>query len=344
MSLSDRLLRSRFRGCLVGSAVGDSLGAPVEFLSRADIIDRHGLGGVDGFAAWTNDVGVRMAAGSYTDDTQLTIATAQGLLDAFARGRSRGIWHPASHVWEHYLGWLESQAVARERRYPGATCLAALRGGVPGDLDEPLNESKGSGAVMRVAPVGLAFFTGRAFDQAAETAALTHGHPTAHLAAGFLAEVIARIVRGGSGSREWSALRGGGLAAAIAEAREMLIGYDEHDEVLQSVDTAVELYISGTDLDEAYPLLGEGWVAEEALGIALFSALSFPGDFVEGVLAAVNITGDSDTTGCLTGAILGAALGEHSVPQEWARGVENADGLVALADTLFDAVTAKTEE
>jgi len=332
--LGGRIVRSRFRGCLLGAAIGDALGAPVEFIDRSTILERFGSEGVVGFEPWRNGAGIAMAPGSITDDTQMTYATGLGLLDAVATAGRHGIIDVGAGVWSRYLEWELTQRDPTARRYPGETCLSALRDGEPGTPDSPINDSKGCGGAMRVAPVGLAFEPVLAFEYGAETAALTHGHPSGWLAAGFLADVVSRLVRGPRGDAEYRSARGGAIPGAIAETREVLLGYEEHDETLGSVDLAVELFIADAPLDEAFAVLGEGWIAEEALGIGLFAALSFPGDFAQGVQAAVNITGDSDSTGSIAGALLGAALGEEALPRSWAAGVEWSDRIGRLADDL----------
>lgn len=320
-------MRARCRGCLIGGAVGDALGVPVEFMRRSEILSLHGPDGVRDFLAWANGRGVAFPPGSFSDDTQMTIATAVGLLRGLQRLRRTHFEDFAADVFERYGGWLAVQDIGSQSRFPGGTCLSALKGGRPGSVDEPLNDSKGSGGIMRIGPVGLAFGPGRAFEVGVDIAALTHGHPSGYLAAGAFAEIISRCARGQA------------LPSAIEEARELLLGWEECDETIEKLDMAVGLFISDADLDAAYELLGEGWVAEEALGVALFSALSFPEDFGEGVLAAVNITGDSDTTGGLTGSLLGSMLGYDSIPGDWAREVEDAPLLLQLADDLYDGFT-----
>jgi ADP-ribosylglycohydrolase len=326
---------------MAGLGVGDALGAAVEFLTRPQILRRFGMQGLEDLQPWENEAGIKLPPGSITDDTQMSVATAEGLLGALEAGAKRGVWDTSMPIWSRYQEWLTEQDDPRQRRYPGSTSLSALRDGVPGGVDDPINDSKGSGGVMRVAPAGLAFPPLQAFEHGAEAAALTHGHPSGYLAAGFLADVVSRLVRGAShGSREWNAMRGGPLPGAIAEAREVLLGYEEHDEVLEKVDVAVELYMSDATLDYGLEMLGEGWIAEEALGIALFCALNFPEDFSEGVLASVNITGDSDTTGAITGALLVSALGIDSIPREWVLKLETAERLLWLADALYATYVA----
>lgn len=310
---------SLFRGCILGGAIGDALGAPVESLSAAEIRLRFGQLGVDDLEAWDG-----RPKGSWTDDTQLAIATAEGELVALACERAtKRVCDPTVAVWERYLAWHATQDDAAHRRGPGRTCLAALESGEMGTVDDPVNDSKGSGGIMRVAPAGLAYLPERAFEQAVEFASTTHGHPSGYLAAGFFADVVARVVRGQR------------LPQALRDTRELLLGWDGYEETLDAVDLAVELFIADETIDDGIERIGGGWTAEEALGIALFCALNFPEDFAEGTLAAVNHGGDSDTTGSLAGALLGASLGVESIPGSWVRRVERREELQRLADDLY---------
>jgi ADP-ribosylglycohydrolase len=313
-------MREIFQATLLGLAVGDALGAPVEFVSRREILLAHGPEGITDLEPWDE-----FPSGTYTDDTQMALATAEGLVDAMSEARRQPISDPVPHVYRRYLAWLETQDDPAECRRPGNTCLSALQSGRVGTPDDPINDSKGAGGIMRIAPVGLAHPPVRAFETGCECAAITHGHPSGWLAAGCYADILSRIVRGED------------LRHAIAEVREILVGYEDFEEVLEKIDQAVELFVSDTDLDSGFALLGEGWIAEEALGIALFCVLNFPAHFYEGVLAAVNITGDSDTTGALAGALLGAQVGPFGIPGEWVARLENAGGIATTADALYDA-------
>ena len=209
----------RVNGCLLGGALSDALGGGVEFTSLADIRRRFGPGGI------SNYVEAYGRRGAITDDSQLTLITAEGLVRAYVRARLKGTCHAPSVVHHAYLRWLITQGVTpkaevasdegrpdgwlvadrrlHQRRAPGSTCLTALRDAAKlGDRAD--NLSKGCGAIMRVAPVGLLGTAGSAesgwptFELGDETAILTHGHPTGHLAAGFFAEVIAQLVAGKS--------------------------------------------------------------------------------------------------------------------------------------------------
>jgi ADP-ribosylglycohydrolase len=229
-------------------------------------------------------------------------------------------------VYRRYLAWLKTQDNRYMNRAPGSTCLWALRSGRAGSIRTPINSRKGCGGVMRVAPAGLAFPARQAFLYGAEFAALTHGHPSGYLPAGMLADVIARLLDGHS------------LPESVRLAADDLGHWPGHEETLASVQDAVSLAADRVSPREAIPRLGAGWVGEEALAIGLYCALAFPDDWEGGVLAAVNHSGDSDSTGSIAGAVLGAGLGCGALPGPWLDQLESSSGIRALADDLFRVV------
>jgi len=315
----------RIRGCLLGGAVGDTLGAPIEFASLPEIRARFGPDGLREFAP---AFGRR---GAITDDTQMTLFTAEGLIlaarDPALAGRSgmvRSV-HRAYLRWlltqgersEHPTfertdeGWLLGVQALHSPRDPGGTCLSALRGTRMGSAEQPLNRSKGCGGVMRIAPVGLARAVDDPFAVGCAVAAITHGHPTGFLAAGFQALAI------------HEAAAGTPLREACQEAMEELSRHPSHEECAAAALRALSLSARkrGRASPEDVASLGEGWVAEEALAIALFCALAAP-DFETALRLAVNHGGDSDSTGAITGNLLGAALGEPAIPPRWLAALE----------------------
>ena len=322
--------RSKFRGCLLGGAVGDALGAAIEFDSLAAIRTKHGPEGLSGYAPAYGRVG------AITDDTQMTLFTAEGMIRGITRQNERGICHPATvigHAYQRWLktqgfaanlpraadGWLIEQEFLHDRRAPGHTCVTALQSG-SGE-----NHSKGCGGVMRVAPIGLALES--PFDLAAEAAAITHGHPTGSLAAGAFADIIARV------------LRDEPLPAAVKSAMELLAARDDHEETTSALRGAVAAAMIAPPSPSQVEKLGEGWVAEEALGISLYCALTAP-DFGSGLLTAVNHGGDSDSTGAITGNLLGAMRGVEVIPPELLDAVEGRDVIERIADDLHDVFVA----
>jgi ADP-ribosyl-[dinitrogen reductase] hydrolase len=339
----------RVRGMLLGGALGDALGGPVEFLPMRLIRKKFGPDGI------TAPVPAADGLAEITDDTQLTLFTLEGLLDAHRAGlpvdRTRLAVHAA------YLRWLWTQReevpgvrltgrlVELERlrfpRAPGNTCLTALRASArtgPAAVDRPINTSKGCGAVLRAAPCGL--WPGDAaevFRLGADTGALTHSHPSGFLAAGAFAVVVRELSHGRD------------LLAAIGAARGILVTWPEHDEVLSRVDGAVALAAPRRrplrrplpaprlSPEELRGRLGEGWTAEEALGIALYAALAAR-DFADGVRLAVNHAGDSDSTGAMAGNLLGAQLTAAALPEDWLARLELRAEITALADQAADVL------
>ncbi|WP_243338327.1 ADP-ribosylglycohydrolase family protein [Anaeromyxobacter soli] len=323
--------RDAFRGCLLGGAVGDALGAPIEFMKLEEIRNRFGSAGVTGLE---QAYGRR---GAITDDTQMTLFTAEALIRALHRFEGRGIVSISDVARGAYLRWLTTQGERARTfgdpgwlvgvpelhslRAPGNTCLAALRSGGSGTPEHPINDSKGCGGVMRVAPVGLA----RAHDPfriGSEVAALTHGHPSGHLAAGCLALVVSEVSDGAE------------LRDACRGALGRLEKERGHEETTAAVEGALELAAEEDPSPEAVESLGAGWVAEEALAIGLYCALVAK-DFAHGVLLAVNHGGDSDSTGSIAGNLLGLLVGERGIPGQWLEELELRDVITTVADDLW---------
>ncbi|MBD3176756.1 MAG: ADP-ribosylglycohydrolase family protein [Armatimonadia bacterium] len=327
---------ARIRGCLLAGACGDALGAPVEFLKLPEIRARYGEAGIGDIVP---------SQGRITDDTQMSLFTVEGLIEAARRGRERGICHAPSMIHDAYLrwlrtqghtsshprfgaaqdvGWLHSLPELNQQRAPGNTCLRGLESGRTGTMEEPLNDSKGCGGVMRVAPVGLAFRGADAFRIGAESAALTHGHPSGYLSAGALALMIAEIMEGAD------------LPAAMAAASSELVRWPSHEETLAALDAGVRMAGNGRPACEDLERLGGGWVGEEALAISVCAALASE-DLPDGLRLAANHSGDSDSTGAITGHILGAWHGEQAIPGSWIEALELHEEIERLAEEFIAA-------
>ncbi len=325
-------LRSRFRGCLLGGAVGDALGAGVEFLSLDEIRERFGPAGVSGY------VPAYGRRGAITDDTQMTLFTADGLIRAQQQVLAGGTPDVALELWRAYRrwlstqeagvivpgaekGWLLGQTFLHSSRAPGGTCLQALEDGRPGSAIAPINDSKGCGGVMRVAPAGLA--ADDPFAVGCQAAALTHDHPSGYLAAGALALMIGEIIAGRD------------LPGAVGAAIGRLSDEAEGPEVKRALADATASARAGPPLPVKVAALGQGWVAEEALGIATYCALA-GGGFRSAVLLAVNHDGDSDSTGAICGNLLGAVLGTEGIDPVFLDELEGRDVIRQTADDLYE--------
>jgi ADP-ribosyl-[dinitrogen reductase] hydrolase len=335
-------LRARARGCLLGGAVGDALGAPVEFMSRAEIVARFGPGGIRDYVPAYGRVG------AITDDTQMTLFSAEGLMRAYLRAVGKGICHAPGVFGYAYLRWLHTQGISHPkhetcldgwlithpelhaRRAPGRTCVAALRAmestGTPAR-----NDSKGCGGVMRVAPMGVYPMGGggdsrgllqESFRHAVDAAALTHGHPTGQVAAGAFAAIVRGVMNKNSLSEA--------IDRSLAVIRSSQLDFAETE---RAIVNARNLAASDPANPEATERLGGGWVAEEALAIGLYAALSAK-DFESGVVLAVNHGGDSDSTGSIAGNLLGALHGSAAIPARWLDPLELRGVIEEMADDL----------
>ena len=322
-------------GSMIGGAYGDMLGSAVEWLKLPEIREKYGPHGIavpTPFHIWPEPV--------ITDDTQMAMSTARGLLDWRSSGaaRDRSLM---TAVYQQYLAWLKTQDDPQLARGPGSTCLAALRSGRMGTILRPLNEGAGCGGIMRVHPVGIAHWKNPqlAFQLGMDIAAITHGDPRGYIPAGIHAALIALLVRGVA------------LYDAVMSARSRARDHKVRgvSEVLRTIDEALNTEpsdespadIIDSRLGKESPRPG-GWLGHDALAIALFAIFwpnggkgdNFP---IRAVQIAVNHSGDSDSTGALAGAILGAVYGPEPFERELSRHgivLEHHDELIDLATKL----------
>ena len=333
--------RDKFRGCLVGGAAGDALGYAVEFLQEAQIKRIYGERGITQYA-------LTGGIAQFSDDTQMTLFTAVGLL---AAGAADGGENCADRINRAYLDWLGTQEgryplpgarhaawlvnvpALFSHRAPGNTCLSALYSGGGGTPEHPINNSKGCGGIMRAAPAGL-YFNDRGKTPAqicrlgAEAAALTHGHPLGWMPAGAFAQIIHGVAQDGASMQD-------AVAHSLATAEELWPDTVEKWFFVRLIRRAMDLAYTDTAPLQAIHQLGEGWVAEEPLAIAVYCVLKYPGDFDSALIAAVNHRGDSDSTGAVAGNLAGAQLGYAAIPDKYTRKLEQLDLLLEVADDLW---------
>lgn len=361
-------MRDRIRGSLMAGAVGDALGYTVEFISRDRIIAHYGNRGITEFDLSPDGKAL------VSDDTQMTLFTACGMLVGVTRGYMRGICAgPEHYVDGAYLDWYYTQTGKAEgmnseefrytwirdlpelahRRAPGNTCLSACESLLRGKEVE--NNSKGCGGIMRVAPMALLLAgywsrgespcSERQMDEAgAYVAAVTHKHPLAFLPSAMLTHLIYSVIR----------MDVADIKTRIAEVALDTIDalddvyrgrYEEYKRYLASLTRrAVDLAANGKSDAENIRLLGEGWTGEEAWAIALYCAVRHIDSMDDAITAAVNHDGDSDSTGSVCGNIMGAIYGYEAMkrqrlfcPQgkELEPTLELSDIILTLADDLF---------
>ena len=330
-------------GCLIGGAAGDALGYAVEFNREDWIFSRYGSAGITEYEL-TNGKAL------ISDDTQMTLFTAEGILLA---KNPMNYTAYISGMFDAYQEWLRTQRFSRkvrknrlwladikelnDRRAPGITCLNALERGELGSIYEPINNSKGCGVVMRVAPIGLYYSLDEMEWQeidtrGAQAAALTHGHPLGYISAAGLVHIVNLAMY----RPEMSLLQ---IMEDMIEKVPVLFMDDDPEEceifknlMRKAVDLATDNDITD-DLDAIHQL-GEGWIGEEALAIAVYCALKHDNDFDAAIISSVNHNGDSDSTGAIAGNILGTYLGIDAIPDKYTENLELIDIIRKVAENL----------
>ena len=361
----DQALLKKIQGSLVGGAAGDALGYTIEFWDEDEIFSRFGESGIQGYV-----LDGRTKKALISDDTQMVLFTANGMLLYDTRISSGIATKPRFYVRDAYLDWLKTQTLSidqvsklfhgytgrsdsvvswlcdvpelYDRRAPGNTCLSALEYLKGLDPEEQhiddfirahLNDSKGCGGIMRIAPVGLLLDPGSIQDldyEAAQIAAITHGHSLGYMSSAVLAHIVHECAYDRSGKH---------LSDIVTEARDQVVSMfkdDKHiNELKDIIDMAIDLSSNDKNDIENIHMLGEGWVAEETLAIAVYCALRYSNDFTGGIVAAVNHKGDSDSTGAVTGNILGAYLGSDAIDDKWKKDLELYDVILEIASDLY---------
>ncbi|MET9125347.1 ADP-ribosylglycohydrolase family protein [Streptomyces sp. NPDC004528] len=341
MTTTPTLAKHAATGSLLGLALGDALGFPTEFDDIPSILAKCG--------PW-REMALPTPA-IVTDDTQMTLALGRGLRTAMDRGLL-GPLRMERPVREEFVDWYRSPD---NNRAPGRTCLVACN--LLKDEHRPWQDaaqigSKGCGANMRVAPVGLV--PGLSDEQrsgaAQLQAALTHGHPTALAASDLTAHAVRLLVQGAAPGDLVGLLR-----AYAEENRDRYLtrwlgdlwtrsqdptpehfirrGWDECLDALDRLRDALRAPSPETD-----PCLatGAGWIAEEALTTGLLCFLLFVDEPVTALRRAACTSGDSDSIACLTGAFAGAHHGSDIWPTAWADRIEYQSDLMSLG-ALWDA-------
>ena len=233
--------------------------------------------------------------------------------------------------------WLSALPALNKRRAPGNTCLTALEAIYRGK--DPFNNSKGCGGVMRIAPIPLYAAVDNRMDilesdrLAADAAGITHLHPLGFIPAALMAHIIYRLTLDECQTQDAITRY---IEEGIEALPELFPQYpNEIKQMHNLASLAIRLAFNEKSDVQNIAVLGEGWVGEEALAIALYCSTRYFDDFEQALIAAVNHVGDSDSTGAVTGNILGAAVGYNAIPQHFKDNLEQTDVILHMADDLY---------
>ncbi len=311
-------------GVLLGTATGDALGVPVEFRSR-EALSADPVAGMRGYGTH------HQPPGTWSDDTSMTLSLAESLATAgidyhdqarrfIAWARER-VWTPHGEVFD--IGGATLAAIGRL-----AEGVDPVDAGGTGEWD------CGNGSLMRAAPLGvyLAYALRQHRREAAKYASrLTHAHPRCQLACVALMEVVASLTRGEA------------LEAAMLDAfdtdfeRHIDKFYPSEQETFAPMLAAG--WVSGLKNTPAESVSSGGYVLDTLVASLWCAARAET--YADGVLAAVNLGGDTDTTGAVTGALLGIRFGPAAIPTEWIESLSRVDDIQQLAGRFAAACSAR---
>lgn len=345
------MIQDKVRGSLIGGAIGDALGYPVEFCNYREIQDRYGEQGIARYdlKPYWLDKSEHTGTAVVSDDTQMTMFTVCGLLNVQKNGSPL-----IESIKDAYLEWLTTQnsnytldaapqcwiteiPEMKVRRAPGNTCLTSLQG--IANKNNPRNNSKGCGGIMRIAPIPLYAAVNNSMsivdaDQlAGDAAQLTHHHPLGYIPAALMSHIIYRLLQDENPSRpKYESY----IHEGMEQMKELYAVSKTSLRVLdQLVNRALELSVNDlSDVENIEQHLGGGWVAEETLAIAIYCTHRYFDDFEKAVVASVNHDGDSDSTGAVTGNIIGTIIGYKAIPRFYKTKLEHHDVILKLADDL----------
>lgn len=333
--------RDRIRGAMIGCAAGDALGYPVEALSEAAIVERYSLRGITDYDLDEN------GTARITADTQLMLLSANGILFARTRGALRGIMAPVYQYFDAFymdwyrlqtterasrsrVGWISAYPSLSAQRAPSPTSTRVFSSKKFGSMDEPVNDSKGSGCLLRTFPIGLSYFRDPAhvLDLAANTAALTHGHELAWMSSAALALIVSHIIHTELPITEAVNKTLPVLHETFPDSRKTV------NELSRTIRSAVSLASSASSDLDAIHALGQGWVADEALAIGILCALRHENDIAGAMTFAANHGGDSNNTAAIAGTLVGARIGFSAIPDRFVDRLELVDVILELADDV----------
>ena len=332
---------NKYKACLIGGAVGDALGYTVEFMREKDIFDDYGKNGI-------TDYELRNGKAVISDDTQMTLFTANGLLLGAKDGSYIHSVYDCYKEWfitqncefeikkkvsSLLVSWLLDVPELWERRAPGFTCLNAISSGKMGSVRNPINDSKGCGGIMRVAPVGLFFKNTKTILQtdmlSAEISAITHGHELGYIPSACFVHIINLVSHSDISLKD-------AINDSIDCTKKLFKNCKHIDYFCQLMNKAVTLSQKNINDIDAIHELGEGWVAEETLAIAVYCALKYQNDFEKAIIVSVNHNGDSDSTGAVTGNIIGAYLGIEAIPEKFIENLEIKEIILEIAYDIYN--------
>lgn len=308
--MDKQLLKSKFLGALMGTGVGDALGAPFE--GRCQVNPEE-----------VEVVAEKLEVLTYTDDTHMMIGIAESLINSKGfNGRDMAYTFINNYYLEPFRGY-----------GPGPPRIfRAIRAGTAWDIAAQQlypGGSFGNGSAMRSAPIGVFYYDDPEMltKVAHKSSEFTHAHNL---------------------GKQGAALQSYAIALATSLAPQTTFGRDDFlvklrayagEAVYQEKLDRMKTLLAQPDRARAAMELGNGIEAFNSVPAAIYSFLIHPDSFAQAVVSAVSLGGDTDTIGAMTGAIAGAYLGVESIPSTWRGKLENKLYITELAEKLWKLKT-----
>ena len=358
---------NKFIGCLLGGAIGDALGYPISFLNEDDNIQEFGKKIVTEYKL-IDDRAIISDVTQMTLFTANAILVGKSRIATRGIGVPMRVYclmgyydwlrtqemtfEDAQKIHKGYKGdnsdycitWLSNIPAIYNTRFIRETCISAIKtrkkeenGSIEFNkvfIDKPINNCKRVEGITRITPMSLAFDPKNIEDidkEAAEIAAITHGHPLSHMTAAFLTHVMNRIIYKYDEYQTFEEI--------VLEARNpiscLFSSYNYIEEFIDKVNLAISLSKNNySDLKNILKFK-EPWNADEALAISLYCVLQYYDDFDKAITTAINNNGDSASIGAMTGSIVGAIVGENKISNKWKEKLELKEIIIELADDLY---------
>ena len=289
--------QDRARGMLVGLAVGDALGAPVEFLPEPSDVHIEEMG--EKMAHFHENI--RVPEGVWTDDTEMALCLADSLLICGG--------YDSYDIMMKFTAWCDNGYRTYDGKPAVDVGIQTARAiddfkAHPVIFEDDITESAGNGAIMRLAPVIIASLGDSDINATVRLAVLsaqeTHNSETVKKVTAVFAEVLYKICQG-------------------ADKKEIAVFVDSKMEVERDADKLRNL----------------GGYIVDTFSIGMWGLMNFD-NFGDGMLAVIRLGGDTDTNGAVYGQLAGAYYGYSGIPKEWREGVYLVSELVEIADKLAD--------
>jgi len=311
-----QMKKSKVLSGLMGVCVGDALGVPVEFTSRAARLQAP-VTGMLGYGTYNQP------PGTWSDDSSLTFCLADSLCQgfdlraigqSFCRWYNEAYWTPHGEVFD--IG--------------GTTCDAIeslLKGVSPVEAGGTDEWSNGNGSLMRILPLAYYHKTcdfPELIQRVHDCSCITHGHARSQIACGIYISIAVCLLQG------------------LEPKTAYLQGIETVKEIYSPRKYAIEMYrfervgsgaIDRLSMDE----IKSGGYVIDTLEAALWCFLT-TGSYAEAVLKAVNLGGDTDTTGAVTGGLAGIYYGVENIPTEWIEQIARKDDILDLENRLEAAI------